>query len=189
MSTTSGDREVPAGDVEVRVERLTPGSAARAFLAWRTTTIAMLPLWMGLASLASRANPAGDTMDDLGWVFMSIVLYTAGVLVVVPAFAFTVGRWVDRRTATQGLGYAVAMFALCGLVFGIIVGTGILLGGDANALGVAALVAAPAIAAAAGRLLCELRGAAWSAVLWVLFAIALVPILLALGAALGGRLL
>ena len=70
------------------------------------------------------ANTAGDDMDDIGWFIMAALAFVLGALLIVPAFAFTVGRWLDRRTSDRGLGYAVATFALMGLGFGIILRLG-----------------------------------------------------------------
>ena len=179
MSTTAGDREVTTTSA-VDAQH-TPGSAARAFLAWRTTAAAMLPVWIGLASTASVANTSGDDLDDIGWFIMSALAFVLGVLVIVPAFVFTVGRWLDRRTSQRGLGYSVATFALVGLAFGIIFGVVIGLEGHVTLIGIISLVAAPAIAAALGRLLCEVRGAIWSGLVWAVFIIALVPSVLVVG--------
>jgi len=179
MSTSTGDREVtttPAPD-----SQHTPGTAARAFLAWRTTVAAMLPVWIGLASIATSVSSSGDDIDDFGWILMSVFVYGLSVIVVVPAFVFTVGRWLDRRTSQRGLGYSVATFAIVGMLFGVIIAVVIGTDGDASWLGIGALVAAPAIAAAGGRLLCELRGAVWSGVLWAVFIIAVVPSVLLVG--------
>ena len=187
MTTTADEHEDLTRDLRPRNE--TPGSAARAFLGWRTTAAAMLPLWIGLASIAQLANPSGDDLDDIGWLILTALTYGLAVLLIVPAFAFTIGRWLDRHTAARGLGYAVTIFALVGLGFGIIVGAVIGADGDATAVGIGALVAAPAIAAAAGRLLCELRGPVWSAVVWVLFVIAVAPALLVVVVYFGASLL
>ena len=181
MSASADDQAVLVGEAEA-VPRgpMTPGSSRRAFLAWRTTAAAMLIVWAGLASMAPLAHQ-GDSSEDFGWMILTALLFIPGVLIVVPAFVFTLGRWVDRRTSERGLRFAVAIFALCGLVFGIAAGAMVAASGDVTALGVGALVAAPAISAAAGRLLCELRGAVWNGVVWTLFVIALLPILALVG--------
>ena len=187
MTTTADEHEDLTRDV--RPSNGAPGSAARAFLGWRTTAAAMLPLWIGLASIAQVATVSGDGEDDIGWMAMTAFLFLLGVLLIVPAFAFTIGRWLDRRTAARGVGFAVAIFAACGLGFGIAVGAVIGAGGDATAVGIGALIAAPTIAAAAGRLLCELRGPVWSAVVWGLFVIALAPTVLFVVVYVGASLL
>jgi hypothetical protein len=149
-----------------------PGSVARAFLAWRATASAMLVVWLPMPFIAPSFPRSNDGFQDLAALLLVIFAYAAGVVAVIPAFAFTLGRWLDRRTAPRGLGHSVLIFSLYGLGFGILLAMVLGVSG-LNPVGILALVAAPLLTAVAGRLLIELKGRVWFFVLWGMFAIAI----------------
>jgi len=158
-----------------------PGTASRAFFAWRTTASAMLPIWAGIPFLSTAVlrNPEG--FQDLAFVLLAILTYCAGVFAVIPLFAFTVGRWLDRRSAEVGLWRSVATFGLYGAGFGLVLV--LLLGFSAlTPLGVLVLLLAPTLAAVVGRLLMELKGRAWYIIIWATFSLAVAMTLALLGA-------
>jgi len=153
-----------------------PGSVARAFLAWRTTATAMLLLWIPLPLLGPQTLKSTEGFQDLAFVILTVIAYAVGVLAVLPLFVFTLGRWLDRRTAPRGLGHSVFIFAIYGLGFGIALA--LLLGlGGVTPVGTAALMAVPLLSAVAGRLLVELDGRAWFYVFWVTFTLAMMAAL------------
>ena len=159
----------------------TPGSANRAFLAWRTTASAMLLFWIPLPLLAESIPRDSEGFQDLAFVLLAILTYGVGVLVVIPLFAFTVGRWIDRRSAVGGLRRSVVTFGLYGLAFGLVLV--LLLGFSAlTPLGVLVLLLAPTLTALAGRVLMELKGRAWYIIIWATFALAVVMALALMGA-------
>ena len=41
---------------------------------------------------------SSDNNSDLTWAALGTVFYIAGLVVVLPIFAFTLGRWLDRKT-------------------------------------------------------------------------------------------
>jgi len=165
-----------------------PGSAARAFLAWRTAATATLLVWIGLLLLASSATTTSDGWDELGWVALVIITYAVAVAGVIPAYVFTVGRWLDRRTAPRGTTHSAFVFGLQGFGFGVLISVPLVVDESVTMLGLAAFFLAPILVAAAGRLLVELRGPVWSAVFWATFVLAMVPALymLVVQVALGG---
>lgn len=141
-------------------------------LGWRNTASVMLPIWFGLPFLTGGASRADDGWYDLAFVLLMFMAYCVGVLGVIPIFAFTVGRWLDRRSAPRGVRSATLTFALYGFGFGLFLA--LLLGfSGLTLLGVAVVVLAPTVTAAAGRLLMELRGRVWGIVLWATFGIAI----------------
>lgn len=164
-----------------------PGSTSRAFLGWRTTASAMLPVWVGVLFLAPSAVRTTEGLQDLAFVVITLLTYGFGVLVVVPAFVFTIGKWLDRRTAPRGLRRSLIVFGLYGLGFGIALT--LALGPSAlTGVGVAATLLAPALTAVAGRLLVELKGSAWFYVIWGAFGLSMFAALALLGALVLGRL-
>lgn len=150
----------------------TPGSVARALYGWRATASVMLPIWVGVLALSSFSVRTNDAWQDLAFVVLVMITYVLGVLVVVPLFAFLIGRWLDRRTAPRGVRRSVTWFAIYGFGFAIVL---VLLFGLSGLtwIGASTLLFAPTLAAAAGRLLVEVRGRVGSIVLWVTFALAI----------------
>ena len=147
-----------------------PGSAQRAFLGWRTTASAMLPIWGALPFLSDELMRGGDGFQDLAFVILMLLGYCAAVLVVIPAFTFSIGRWVDGRTARRGTRRAVIVFGIYGLGFGVLLT--LLLGPAAlTPMGVVAMLAAPTLTAIVARLLVQLTGRAWFIILWGTFAL------------------
>jgi len=148
-----------------------PGSAQRAFLGWRTTASAMLPIWVCVPFLSDVLMRGGDGFQDLAFVILALLSYCAAVLVVIPAFTFSLGRWLDGRTARRGTRRAVIVFGIYGLGFGVLLT--LLLGPAAlTPLGAVVMFLAPTLTAVAGRLLAQLTGRAWFAILWGTFALA-----------------
>ncbi|MGC4174642.1 hypothetical protein [Demequina sp.] len=148
-----------------------PGSVGRAILGWRATASAMLPIWIGLVFLSPSASRSNEGFEDLAFLLLMLITYCLGVLVVVPAFAFTIGRWSDRRTAPRGLRASLIPFGIYGFGFGLMLA--LLLGvSGLTPVGVLAVIVAPTLAAVLGRLLVELRGRLWNYVLWGTFGVA-----------------
>jgi hypothetical protein len=148
-----------------------PGSLRRAVLGWRAAASLMLPLWAPLPFLAEWASRSTDGFEDLAFVTLMLIAYVVAVLFLIPAFALTIGRWVDRRTAPLGLRRATVIFGIWGFGFGLALA--LVLGVSAlTPLGIAVVLLVPALAAAGARLLLELRGLAWEIILWAMFALA-----------------
>ncbi len=157
-----------------------PGSAARAFLGWRTTASALLFVW-GVVPFGWRfilRDPEG--FEDLAFVLLAVFAYGAALFVVIPAFAFTLGRWIDRRTTPRGLGRSLISFGLWGFGFGLVM---VLLVGIAalTPVGIVVLLAAPTLAAVIGRVLVELRGRGWAITFWVTFTLAVLAAITLVG--------
>lgn len=148
-----------------------PGSAQRAFLGWRATASALLPIWALIPLLTESLVQEGDGFQDLAFVLLSLLIYCAAVLVVIPGLAFTLGRWLDRRTAPRGLRRSAISFGLVGFGFGLVLV--LLLGlGALTGLGALVVLLAPTVAAVAGRLIVELKGTSWLVIIWGAFALA-----------------
>jgi len=140
-------------------------------LGWRGTAAAMLPIWFALPFLARQVLETSEGFQDLAFVILMFIAYCVGVLAVIPAFAFTIGRWLDRRSAPRGVRSSATTFGLYGFGFGIFLM--LLLGFNGlTPMGIAVVVLAPTLTAVAGRLLLELRGLVWEIVLWAAFGIA-----------------
>jgi len=147
-----------------------PGSAARAFLGWRTTASALLVFWGPLPFMWRLILQGSDPFADLAFVLLAVMIYGAAIFLVIPLFAFTLGRRIDRRTSPLGLRRSVISFGLWGAGFGLIV---VLLGGfGLTPLGAALLFLSPTLAAVVGRLLVEVRGRGWAITWWVTFTLA-----------------
>ena len=147
-----------------------PGSAKRAFLGWRSTASALLFLWAPVPFAWRVLIQEPEGFEDLAFVVLAVLAYAVAVVVLIPAFAFTIGRAVDRRTTPRGVRRSAISFAIWGAGFGLVMV--LLVGFGATALGAAVLLFVPALAAAVGRLLVELRGRGWAIAIWVTFTMA-----------------
>lgn len=165
--------EVPALD--------RPGSAARAWLGCRATTAALLPLWFAATFVAQFAVEEADGWEGLIWIVVAMLAYIVATMLVIPAFAFTVGRWIDRRTAARSRAGAVMSFAAWGAGLGLLSALVIAPAGGIAWLGFVAVALAPAIAAAVGRLLVDARGAGWTVLIWTGYVAAIALALLIVG--------
>ena len=167
MTTSQWRRRDPAPSID-RI-----GSARRAWVSVRNTTALFAPLWA--ASLFVRpANRNGD-WEDLAWVIAGMIFYVAAVLVVLPLFAFTLGRWIDKRT-WRSTRRAVLTFGYYGVAFGVAAVGLYGLGGNAG-VGLVLWLLIPGVAAAGARLLLDVRSVGWTIVSWVLYVLAMTAVL------------
>ena len=150
-----------------------PGSAVRAWVALRSTGAIFAPLWV--ASLFFGPTATNGDWADLTWVAIGTLFYVVALVIVLPAFAFTIGRWIDKRTWRSTRKSALT-FGYYGLAWGA-VAVGIYgFGGNAS-FGLLLWVLIPGIAAAVARVLLDVRSIAWAVISWVLFVLALLPAL------------
>ena len=141
----------------------------------------MVVCWLPLIFIGPRVLKTVEGFQDLAYALLVTLAYALGVVVVVPLFVFTLGRWLDRRTAPRGLGRSVFTFAIYGFGFGIVFA--LLLGmGGVRPLGIATLMVVPLLSAILGRLFVELRGPAWYAVFWVVYVLAMFSALIVVAA-------
>jgi len=141
----------------------------------------MLVCWLPLIFIGPRVLRTVEGFQDLAYALLVTLAYALGVVVVVPLFVFTLGRWLDRRTSARGLGRSVFTFAIFGLGFGIVFA--LLLGmGGVKPLGIATLMLVPLLSAIVGRLFVELHGRAWYVVFWATYVLAMFSALIILAA-------
>lgn len=140
-----------------------------------------MPLWVGAAVAAQFAADAADTWESIVWIVVAVLGYVSATMLVIPVFAFTVGRWIDRRSAARSRNGAVLTFAAWGGGLGVLTALVIAPAGGIAWLGFVAVALAPAIAAAVGRLLLEVRGAGWSVLIWTGYVGAIALALFVLG--------
>lgn len=150
-----------------------PGSPQRALAGVRNTGAVFAPLWVAAILLGKPAS--SDNNSDLTWAALGTVFYILGLVVVLPIFAFTLGRWLDRKT-WRDTRRAAVRFGIYGGGFGLLAILIYGIGGGPTLLGIVMWVAVPAVAAGAGRLLLDVRNKAWLAVSWVVFLVALLPV-------------
>lgn len=155
-----------------------PGSARRAWFGVRNTAAIFAPLWIG--SLFFGPESTGEGWADLTWVAIGTLYYVAALLVVLPAFAFTLGRWIDKRT-WRGTRRAALIYGYYGLGWGVVALGVYGLGGNPG-VGVAMWLLIPAIAAAGARMLLNVHSKVWTVISWLLCVLAVVPaVLLVIG--------
>ena len=153
------------------IERI--GSARRAWVSVRNASVIFAPLWIG-SLLLGPASTDGD-FTDLAWIAMGTFYYVVALVLVLPAFAFTLGRWIDKRT-WRSTRRAVLTFGYYGLAWGVVAIGLYGLGGNAGA-GLLLWLLVPGIAAAGARLLLDVRSVAWTIISWVLYVLAMLPII------------
>ena len=153
------------------IERI--GSARRAWVSVRNASVIFAPLW--IVSLLLAPAPTGDDFADWAWIAMGSFYYVVALVLVLPAFAFTLGRWIDKRT-WRSTRRAALTFGYYGLAWGVVAIGVYGLGGNA-AVGLALWLLTPGIAAAGARLLLDVRSVAWTIISWVLYVLALLPVL------------
>ena len=164
--TASGRNREPAPPIE-RI-----GSARRAWVSVRNTAAVFAPMW--IASLFLGPADTNGDWADLTWVAIGSVYYVVALVVVLPIFAFTLGRWIDKRT-WRSTRRAVLTFGYYGLAWGV-VSIGIYgFGGNAS-FGLILWLVIPGVAAAVARLLLDVRSLGWTIVSWVLYVLAMLPV-------------
>ncbi len=97
------------------IERI--GSARRAWVSVRNATVIFAPLWV-ISLLLGPTSKNGD-WADLTWVAIGSIFYVVALVVVLPLFAFTLGRWIDKRT-WRSTRKAVLTFGYYGLAWGVV---------------------------------------------------------------------
>jgi hypothetical protein len=153
-----------------------PGSAKRA---WRGA-VATFGVGMSVAFVLMFPAARLATGDSLQFVVYAMISVGFGLTVVLPIVAFTLGRWLDKRSAGSSTRGAMVRFAVAGAIFAAIpvalAFTDVLRDGWA---GIPYYVVVGALAGGLGRGLFELglRRVEWRIVAWVLFAAGLAPVL------------
>jgi len=154
------------------------GSARRAFRGYLATVAAGVPLGSALLWLCAQYVPNSE-WDDLGFVIYGMLTIVFGFGVLLPIAAFTLGRWLDVRTARASEREAAVRFGVAGMILAL-VPLGLAFGQLFHS--VAAIAFFPVLgfaAGALGRRLFELgrRRAVWRVLTLVLFLASLAPIL------------
>jgi hypothetical protein len=134
----------------------------------RNATSIFAPLWVG--SLFLGPKHVGDSWEDVTWVAIGAIFYAVAVVVVIPAFAFTLGRWIDKKT-WRSTRRAVTTFGYYGLAWGV-VAVGVYGLGGATGFWLLLWLLIPAVAAAISRLLVDVRSVGWTIVSWTLYVLA-----------------
>jgi hypothetical protein len=153
------------------IERI--GSARRAWVSVRNTTAIFAPLWI----LSLFLGPTADNGDwaDLTWVALGSIYYAVAIVLVLPVFAFTLGRWIDKRT-WRSTRKAVLTFGYYGLAWGVVAVGLYGFGGNASG-GLLLWLLIPGVAAAVARLLLDVRSVSWTIISWVVYVFAMLPVL------------
>lgn len=97
-------------------------------------------------------NPAGG-LADLAYVVVALFAYPITVVVLIPATAHTLGRYIDRRTRGWSHLQAALVFAVVAAGIGSIVGGPLALTGGVGALPLINYVLVPGLAAFGTRML------------------------------------
>lgn len=163
--------EIPTPAIERR------GSARRALRGLIATFAVGVTLGTVLLYVCAQYVPNRE-WDDLQFVIYGVLTIVVGFALVLPAAAFTLGRWLDRRTAGASELEAAIRFGVAGL-FLALVPLGLAFGNLVHSF--AAVAFFPVLGFAAGFLGrglfgLGLRGAGWRVVTLVLFLLALAPL-------------
>lgn len=148
------------------IERI--GSARRAWVSTRNATSIFAPLWVG--SLFLGPKHVGDSWADVTWVAIGAIFYAVAVVAVIPAFAFTLGPWIDKKT-WRSTRRAVTTFGYYGLAWGV-VAVGVYGLGGATGFWLLLWLLIPGLTAALARLLLDVRSVGWTIVSWTLYVLA-----------------
>jgi hypothetical protein len=131
-------------------------SASPFYRAWVATALMVTLfalLFIPMLFLVPLFSTSTEGFADLAYVAVAMLVYAATVLVLVPAVAHTLGRYIDRRTRTWSEPKAAWLFAAVTAGIGSIVAVPLTLDGGMGVLPLLHYMAVPALAAFGARML------------------------------------
>lgn len=125
----------------------------RAWIAVALTAPLFALLFLPSLLLVEVFPASGDGWAELAYAALGLFAYAAGVLVVLPVVAHTVGRFVDARTRDTSTVKAGVVFGVLAGALGSVIAVPMTLDGQVGVTPLVSYVAAPALAAFLTRVL------------------------------------